>query len=107
MTPDAVISTESVPQIKAGVVCGAANNQLANAASGQALFERGILFAPDFAANAGGIINARAEGPNYDKAKVWADLDKIYDRCLRVFEKSAATGTPPEAAAELIVAELN
>ncbi|MFK9236774.1 amino acid dehydrogenase, partial [Escherichia coli] len=66
----AVLNDRTVPQIRARVVAGAANNQLAKTRHGHALLERGVLYAPDYVINAGGIIDIYYEGPDYDAAKV-------------------------------------
>ncbi len=57
----AILNTRTIPELRAGVVAGAANNQLATAQDGRELHQRGILYAPDFVANGGGIINAATE----------------------------------------------
>ena len=100
-----VVSSQNVSRLEARIVCGAANNQLMDDDAGRLLFERGILFTPDYAASAGGIINGQAEGPDYDRAKVWDELDRIYDRCMKIFETSAAKNVPPDQAAEMFAAE--
>lgn len=106
------ISETSALEIRARAVAGAANNQLASPEAGIALAERGILFAPDYMINAGGIISgleATATMPGRDKI-AFAPLDEslaaIHDRLLRVFERSKAEERPPEVAAEQMAREL-
>jgi leucine dehydrogenase len=67
----AVLNDRTIPQLKAKIVCGAANNQLAEDRHGEALVRRGILYAPDYVVNAGGILNIAVElGPGgYDEAR--------------------------------------
>jgi leucine dehydrogenase len=57
---------------------------------------------PDYAVNSGGIINGVAEGPDYDRARVWERLDRIYDQCLEVFATARANDTSSLEAANLI-----
>jgi leucine dehydrogenase len=91
-----IISTASVPELRCQVVCGAANNQLADDAAGDALAERGILYAPDYVVNAGGIINIAREWNEV------VDVATVGDTTRRVFELARAEGlTPGRAADEL------
>ena len=77
------INLDTLPRIRARVIAGAANNQLADAASGRDLFQRGILYAPDYVINGGGIINVAGEiraldrGEAFDPAWVDAKLDRL------------------------------
>ena len=77
------ISLDTLPRIRAKVIAGAANNQLADAAAGRDLFQRGILYAPDYVINGGGIINVAGEiraldlGEAFDPAWVDAKLDRL------------------------------
>lgn len=82
----ATINDETVYRIKAKVVAGAANNQLADEnLHGLILKERGILYAPDFLINAGGIINVYAEIQKYDKAEALRRTENIYNTALEIF----------------------
>ena len=74
-------------KIKAKVIAGAANNQLANEnIHGAILQERGILYAPDFLINAGGIINVYAELEHYGKAEIMSKTENIYNTTLEIFD---------------------
>jgi len=80
-----VISTETLPRIRARIVCGSANNVLASAEAGDELARRGILYAPDYLVNAGGLIRG-AEFYLLKRADSRPSLERIYDRMWRVLE---------------------
>jgi leucine dehydrogenase len=83
----ATINDETVYKIKAKVIAGAANNQLADENThGPILLERGIVYAPDFLINAGGIINVYAEIAHYDKAEALRRTENIYNTTLEIFD---------------------
>ena len=84
----AILNDKTIPRLKAGIVAGAANNQLAAPRHDRVLRERGILYAPDYVINAGGIIDIFYEGPGYDDAKVKAHLDRIGSTLRTVFERA-------------------
>ncbi|MDI1255992.1 MAG: Glu/Leu/Phe/Val dehydrogenase [Flavobacterium sp.] len=82
----ATINDETINRIKAKVIAGAANNQLANdKIHGQILRDKGIAYAPDFLINAGGIINVYAEIVGYDKAEAKKRTENIYNTTLEIF----------------------
>ncbi|CAM1333688.1 Glu/Leu/Phe/Val family dehydrogenase [Tenacibaculum aestuariivivum] len=82
----ATINDQSIMQLKAKVIAGAANNQLANELKhGKLLKEKGIAYAPDFLINAGGIINVYAEIAGYDKAESLKRTKNIYNTTLDIF----------------------
>lgn len=83
----ATINDASIAQLKAKVIAGAANNQLADENKhGALLQEKGILYAPDFLINAGGIINVYAELAKYDKATIISKTENIYNTTLEIFD---------------------
>ncbi|CAM2807173.1 leucine dehydrogenase [Flavobacterium succinicans] len=87
----ATINDDTVRKIQAKVIAGAANNQLANeVVHGAILQERGILYAPDFLINAGGIINVYAELAHYGKAEIMAKTENIYNTTLEIFDFALA-----------------
>lgn len=87
----ATINDATIHKIKAKVIAGAANNQLANeVVHGAILQERGILYAPDFLINAGGIINVYAELAHYGKADIMAKTENIYNTTLEIFDFAIA-----------------
>jgi leucine dehydrogenase len=107
-----VITEKSAREMRAKAVAGAANNQLETAQAGQALAERGILFAPDYVLNAGGIISAleaasRMPGRKpVESAPLEVRLAAIYDRLVEIFRRSKAEGRPPEVTAERMAREI-
>jgi leucine dehydrogenase len=107
-----VITEKSAREIRAKAVAGAANNQLETAQAGRALAERGILFAPDYVLNAGGIISGleaavRMPGRKpVDSAPLEARLAAIYARLVEIFRRSRAEGRPPEVTAERMAREI-
>lgn len=94
------INDDSVQVLKAKIICGAANNQLAHAGIEDVLESRGILYAPDYCVNAGGLVQVADElhGFSFDRAK--ARASRIYDTTKRVFELAAAAGIPTAVAAD-------
>ncbi len=94
------INDDSVQLLKAKVVCGAANNQLAHPGIEAALESRGILYAPDYCVNAGGLVQVADElhGFSFDRAK--ARASRIFDTTKRVFELAADEGIPTAVAAD-------
>jgi glutamate dehydrogenase/leucine dehydrogenase len=82
---------------------GAANNQLASAQVADSLAASGILYVPDFLANAGGIINIAEEAHGYDQARAVKAVGRIRDTTTLVLERAEARGITPLAAAEELV----
>ena len=83
----ATINDETINKLKAKVIAGAANNQLANEqVHGKMLMDKGILYAPDFLINAGGIINVYAEIVGYDQAEALRRTENIYNTTLEIFD---------------------
>lgn len=99
----ATINDDTVNKIKAKVIAGAANNQLAvEQVHGQILRERGILYAPDFLINAGGIINVYAEIVGYDQAEALRRTENIYNTTLEIFNFADASNLTTYQAALLM-----
>ncbi|MCU1595764.1 MAG: Glu/Leu/Phe/Val dehydrogenase dimerization region [Frankiales bacterium] len=98
----ATVTDELVPELQAKIVCGAANNQLAHPGIEKELADRGILYAPDYVANAGGLIQVEDEALNdvfsFERAK--AKATTIFDTTLRIFQTADAEGVPPAVAAD-------
>lgn len=83
----ATVNDDTIYKIKAEVIAGAANNQLADENKhGRILNERGIVYAPDFLINAGGIINVYAELENYDRKEIMRKTENIYNTTLEIFD---------------------
>lgn len=100
------LNDRTIPQLRCRVVAGAANNQLASDRNGEQLFERGLLYAPDYAINAGGLINVAQEVVGYDATKARTRTLKIYDTILTIGERSIRDGEPPHRIADAMVAEI-
>jgi len=99
-----VLSPATIPELRCWAVAGAANNQLASPACGQQLADAGVLYAPDFVVNAGGIINIVPErtGMPYDRERAFTEVRRIYDTTLAVFDAAKQKGvTPVDAAVAL------
>ncbi len=97
----AILNERSIPKIRARVVAGSANNQLETAADGRRLADAGILYAPDYVINAGGIINVAAEYyGTADDAAVIAQVEAIGPKLTAIFEEAARTGRPTNAIAD-------
>ncbi len=101
----AVINDETLPLLQAKIVAGSANNQLAEARHGEALRQRGILYAPDYVLNAGGIIIISHEGPGYDEAKAFAHVAEIRDTLAEIFRRADAAGVATSEAADRLAEE--
>ena len=99
----ASVADELVPRLQARIVCGAANNQLAHPGVEKQLADRGVLYTPDYVANAGGLIQVEDEaiglgGFHFERAQ--SKAARIYDTTLEVFRLAAAEGVPPAVAAD-------
>lgn len=99
------LNDSTIPRIKATIVAGAANNQLALPRHGDDLHARGILYAPDYAINAGGLVNVAQEVAGYDAAKSREKTLKIYDTIFEIAERSKKTGAPTYRIADFLVEE--
>ncbi|MET7639108.1 Glu/Leu/Phe/Val dehydrogenase dimerization domain-containing protein [Streptomyces sp. NPDC005438] len=96
------LDDQTVAALTAGVVCGAANNQLAHPGVEKDLSDRGILYAPDYVVNAGGVIQVADElhGPDFARAK--AKASKIFDTTLEIYARAEKDGVPPAVASDRI-----
>lgn len=103
----AILTPESIAALRTTVVAGGANNQLATKAEGAALQARGILYAPDYVINAGGIINVGLEYLGQgDQAEVNARIARIPNRLIEVWDESDRTGAPAADVADSIARRL-
>jgi leucine dehydrogenase len=97
----AVLNERSIPKLKVSIVAGGANNQLETHEDGQRLADAGILYAPDYVINGGGIINVSCEYTGgYSDAQVDELVMAIGPRLTRVFEVAAETGRPTNVVAD-------
>jgi valine dehydrogenase (NAD+) len=92
----------TVPALTATVVCGAANNQLAHPGVEKDLADRGVLYAPDYVVNAGGVIQVADELHGFDFARAKAKAERIFDTTLEIFARADSDGVPPAVAADRI-----
>ena len=97
-----ILNDDTIPLLKVEVVAGGANNQLLEERHGDALEARGILYAPDYVANAGGVINVYGEVEGWDAQHALDKADDIYDTVLRVFEIAEAYKIPTYEAADRV-----
>ncbi|MFI8963096.1 Leu/Phe/Val dehydrogenase [Streptomyces sp. NPDC053493] len=96
------LDDHTVPFLTARIVCGAANNQLAHPGVEKDLEARGILYAPDYVVNAGGVIQVADELHGFDFDRCKAKATKIFDTTLEIFARAKSDGIPPAAAADRI-----
>ncbi|MEV0470720.1 Leu/Phe/Val dehydrogenase [Streptomyces prunicolor] len=96
------LNDATVPVLTAKVVCGAANNQLEHPGVEKDLADRGILYAPDYVVNAGGVIQVADELHGFDFERCKAKAAKIFDTTLAIFARAKEDGIPPAAAADRI-----
>lgn len=96
----ATINDETLAKLKCSIICGAANNQLANEViHGEAVLKKGILYAPDYLVNAGGIINCYWEIIGYHRQAALAQAEGIYNTTLKIYSKSKEENIPTYLAA--------
>ena len=104
----ATLNPQTLDRLKVKAVCGAANNQLATADIGDELFRRGVLYAPDYVVNGGGIINvasemnARQSGGAYDPSWVEGKLSRLMETFEEILERSVAENKPTHLIADAI-----
>jgi leucine dehydrogenase len=96
----ATLNDETIPQLKVQIIAGGANNQLAEERHGDLLARRGILYAPDYVINGGGLINVNAELHGWSLERARNKAGEIYDTILRVFEIAKEEGIPTYRAAD-------
>jgi len=102
----AVLNAQTIPAIRARVVAGAANNQLAEERDGAALQLAGVLYAPDYVINAGGIISvAREYNGGATEAQVISEIHGIPARLAEIFDRSRRDGRPTNAVADQMARE--
>ncbi|MTD52746.1 Glu/Leu/Phe/Val family dehydrogenase [Amycolatopsis pithecellobii] len=94
------LNDRTVPKLRAEVVCGAANNQLATPDIEKQLVDRGILYAPDYLVNAGGVIQVSDELHGFDFARAKRKATAIFDTTRDVFALADTEGVPPATAAD-------
>jgi len=106
----AILNEQSIPKLQSTIIAGGANNQLETPADGQRLHDAGVLYAPDYVINGGGIINVACEFyRDATDEEVWEQVAAIGPRLTGIFAESAASGLPTnvvaDAQAKRIIAE--
>jgi len=97
------VNTETINRLKCSIIAGSANNQLADEeVHGKMLLEKGILYAPDYLINAGGLINCYSEIAGFNKKKTLQMAENIYEATRRVLKKSKEENIPTHEAANKI-----
>jgi valine dehydrogenase (NAD+) len=99
------LNDQTVERLRARIVCGGANNQLARPGIAKLLDERGILYVPDYVVNAGGLIHVADEYQGYDQDRVRAKVAEIFGTTSRLLQTAAASGEPPAVTADRIAEE--
>ncbi|MBS0228393.1 MAG: Glu/Leu/Phe/Val dehydrogenase [Proteobacteria bacterium] len=99
------VNEKTLPRFKFKVICGAANNQLSTDAIGDEVVKRGILYAPDYAVNAGGVMNVALELDGYNRERAMRMMRTIYHNLTRIYEISDRDGIPTYRAADRLAEE--
>lgn len=101
----AVINDQSITKLKCKAIAGGANNQLAEARHGDALRELGILYAPDYVVNAGGLMNVFVELEGYSQERAFDKTKKVYENVMKVFEVAKRDNVGTHTAADRMAEE--
>ncbi|MFJ8515448.1 Leu/Phe/Val dehydrogenase [Lysinibacillus xylanilyticus] len=101
----AILNDETIPQLKAKVIAGSANNQLQDSRHGDYIHELGIAYAPDYVINAGGVINVADELYGYNSERAMKRVEGIYDSIEKIFAISKRDGIPTYVAANRLAEE--
>lgn len=102
----ATVNDESLKQLKCQIIAGAANNQLQNEKqNGKAVMDKGIIYAPDYLINAGGLINCYSEIEGYNRERALAQAQEIYNTTMRIFALSDKKGIPTYQASNTLAEE--
>ncbi len=96
----ATINDETLPKLKCAIIAGAANNQLANEAKhGQIVLDKGLIYAPDFLINAGGLINCYSELEGYNRDRAMSKTEEIYTTTMNILVRAEDNNIPTYKAA--------
>lgn len=96
----AIINDDTLPRLKVEIVAGSSNNQLHDERHGRGLVERGILYAPDYVINAGGLINVANELEGYNQERAFKQAEGVYDILTSVFQIAKRENIPTHLAAD-------
>lgn len=103
----AIINERTLPLIRAPIIAGSANNQLLNAEIGKQVFDRGILYVPDYVANAGGVISAQENTHDVlSKERLAKSISLIYDRSFEILKRSIDKKVPTDLVADMLAQEI-
>jgi leucine dehydrogenase len=97
-----ILNDDTIPQLQVQVIAGAANNQLLETRHGDELERRGILYAPDYVANAGGVINVYGELAGWDKRRALRKASEIYNTLLSIFQTARSENIATYLAADRV-----
>ena len=100
-----VLNESTIPRLQVPIVAGAANNQLASEAAADMLRDRGIVWAPDFVINAGGLIAVADELHGFNASRVERSIERIGDTVQQIYARAAAAGTNTLVAAQELAVE--
>jgi len=102
----AILNDKTIPELKCQIVAGAANNQLAEPGiHGAVLKKRDILYAPDYAINAGGLINVSNELEGYNRERAFNQAEGIYDILMSIFKRANEEDIPTNIASDILAEE--
>lgn len=101
----AIVNEQNIPRFKFKIVCGAANNQLATDECGNELESRGIIYAPDYAVNAGGLMNVSIEFEGYNRERAKRMMRTIYYNVSKIFQIAERDNIPSWKAADRMAEE--
>ena len=101
----AVLNRSTIPELSCSAIVGSANNQLATDADALRLAERHVLYAPDFVANAGGVINIAEEPHGYNRERAYTRISTIHEKLLAVFARADSERITPADAANRLAEE--
>ena len=101
----AIVNERTIPRFRFKIVCGAANNQLATEECGDELERRGIVYAPDYAVNAGGLMNVSIEFEGYNRERAKRMMRTIYYNVSKIFQIAQRDGIPSWKAADRMAEE--
>ncbi len=101
----AILNDQTIPHLQTPIVAGCANNQLQDPSDGEALMRRGILYAPDYVINAGGLIYVAAQYNHITEAEAYKKIASIYDTSMYIFKRADKEKRPTNDVADLIAKE--
>src|SRR5215210_4157340 len=101
----AVVNDISLPNLRCSIIAGSANNVLLEPRHGEALAERGLLYAPDYVINAGGLINVADELEGYNEKRATKRVMRIYDSMKSILAIAKRDGVPTHVAADTLALE--